>query len=69
MEQEWDDDDYGDDASWVWGDPDAPDAIRHAMSLPDGTIPCCGKRYEQIAGAWMTADPERVNCPGKPAQP
>jgi hypothetical protein len=60
-------DDYEDDGyqSWTWGDPDAPDAIRHAMASLDGPVPCCGVQPLSLpVGEWMTADPARVNCSG-----
>jgi hypothetical protein len=60
--------DYDDDDGpyWTWGDPDAPDAVRHGMASLDGILPCCGRRSESApTGEWQTADPDRVNCPGQ----
>mgnify|MGYP000320012006 CR=1 FL=1 len=69
MEQDWEDD-YGDGVSWVWGDPDDADAVRHAMPPIDGPLPCCGREPNSLPiGQWMTAASERVNCPGRPGQP
>lgn len=53
---------------WTWGDSDAPESVRHAMSEPDGLLPCCGRTTNQIGKDWTTSDPDRVNCPG-PAKP